>query len=175
MKNPKAKGNTFERYIAEALSLWMTNGAEKRACWRSDTSGASATTWAKKREEARYVMANSGDIRQLADKGLYPDLDSYFDTFVIECKSYAKIDFYPPFNKTLTNWFDQLLKEKETTGKKAVLIAKANNRKVLYCQEPEDHCAPNATKLFTLYYKTLELDVYLFDEVIAHFNEPKSS
>lgn len=166
MKNPKQKGNTFERQIAEALSLKLTDGKEKRAAWRSDTSGAAATVWAKKGQEARYVQANAGDIKQVADKGLYDKLDKFFDTFVVECKSYAKIDFYPPFNKTLTNWFDQLIREKEATDKKALLIVKANNRKILYCQEPDD-LHPNASKLFSLYYKTLTLDVYLFDDVVT--------
>jgi hypothetical protein len=163
MKNPKNKGNTFERQISEALSLWLTKGEEKRACWRSDTSGASATMWAKKGQEERYVQANAGDIRQLADKGLYPVLDKFFETFVIECKSYSKIDFYPPFTKVLTNWFDQLIKEKETTGKQALLIAKANNRKVLYCCENE---LEGKSCQIILIYKTLKLFCYLFDEVV---------
>jgi len=174
MKNPKQKGNTFERQVSESLSLWLTKGKEKRACWRSDTSGASATHWAKKGEETRYVQANAGDIRQLADKSLYPDLDKFFETFVIECKSYSKIDLYPPFNKTLTKWFDQLIKEKEATGKTALLIAKANNRKILYCQEPHDH-HPNTPKLLTIRYKELTLDIYLFDDVVALNHERETS
>lgn len=176
MKNPKQKGNTFERQVAEDLSLWLTEGKEKRACWRSDTSGASATIWAKKGQEARYVQANAGDIRQLAERGVYPALDKFFDTYVIECKNYADIDFYPPYNKTLTNWFDQLIREKETTGKKALLIAKANHRKVLFCQESDDQ-HPNASKLLTLYYKTLTLNIYMFDDVVLtkHENTRESS
>lgn len=174
MKNPKQKGNAFERNISERLSLYLTDGKEKRAAWRSDTSGAAATIWARKGQEQRYVQANAGDIRQVADKGLYASLDKFFETFVVECKSYAKIDLYPPFNKTLTNWFDQLLKEKETTGKKALLIAKANNRKILYCQEPDD-LHPNATKHLSIHYKELTLDVYLFDDVVTINNESSAS
>ena len=173
--NGKQKGNSFERKISEALSLWLTDGAEKRAVWRSDTSGGAATVWAKKKEEARYVLANSGDIKQVADKGLYDKLDKYFERFVVECKSYKEIELYPPFNKTLTNWFDQLIREKETTGKKAVLIAKANNRKVLYCQEKEDQ-HPNTPKpLLTIYYKDLELNVFLFDDVVTVNNANDST
>lgn len=166
MKNPKAKGNTFERDIAEKLSLWLTDGKEKRAAWRSDTSGAAATIWAKKKQEARYVKANAGDIIKIAERDLYPELDKFFDTFVVECKHYKEIDFYPPYNKTLTNFYDACLKEKEATGKASVLILKANNRKVLYCQEPNEY-KPKAAKLSTIYYKTLVLDVYLLDEVLA--------
>ena len=173
--NSKNKGNTFERKISESLSLWLTKGEEKRACWRSDTSGAAATIWAKKGQEARYVQANAGDIRQIADKGLYEELDNFFNTFVIECKSYAKVDFYPPFNKTLTDWFDQLLKEKETTGKKALLIVKSNNRKILYCQEPTEGQHHQASKLFSIYYKSMTLDVYLFDDVVPTTHEPRTS
>lgn len=162
--NSKNKGNTFERKISESLSLWLTKGEEKRACWRSDTSGAAATIWAKKGQEARYVQANAGDIRQIADKGLYEELDNFFSTFVIECKSYAKVDFYPPFNKTLTDWFDQLLKEKETTGKKALLIVKSNNRKILYCSELE---VKDTSAQLTIYYKELRLNCYLFDDIVS--------
>ena len=175
MKNPKNKGNTFERDIAEKLSLWLTKGAEKRGCWRSDTSGAAATIWAKKKEEARYVLANSGDIKQIADKGIYSELDKFFETFVIECKSYAKIDLYPPFNKIQTNWFDQLLKEKDATGKKAALIFKGNNRKIIFAQEPNSYHHPAATKQMTLYYKELTLDLYLLDEVINYKNANSES
>lgn len=162
--NSKAKGNTFERQISEALSIWLTKGTEKRACWRSDTSGASATIWAKKGQEARYVQANAGDIRQIADKGLYDELDKFFSTFVVECKSYAKIDFYPPFNKTITSWFDQLIKEKESTGKKGLIIAKANNRKILYCSEEEIEGKPLQ---LIIVYKELKLYCYLFDDVTS--------
>lgn len=165
--NSKNKGNTFERKVSETLSLWLTGNKEKRACWRSDTSGASATIWAKKGQESRYVQANAGDIRQIADKGLYTRLDKFFNTFVIECKSYSKVDFYPPFNKTITDWFDQLIKEKEATGKKALLIVKGNNRKILFCQEPSEEFQHKSSKLFSLYYKSLTLDVYLFDDVVA--------
>jgi hypothetical protein len=171
MKNPKQKGNTFERETAEALSLWLTEGKEKRACWRSDTSGAAATQWAKKKEEARYVKANAGDIRQIMDKGEYPALDKFFESFVVECKHYKEIDFYPPFNKTLTNFFDACLREKEATEKNSVLILKANNRKILFCQEQNTYHNPKANKLMTLYYKTLTMDVYLFDDVVASKHE----
>ncbi len=172
--NSKNKGNTFERNISERLSLWLTKGKEKRAVWRSDTSGGAATIWAKKKEEARYVQANAGDIRQIAEKGLYPELDDFFNSYVVECKAYAKIDFYPPFNKTMTNWFDQLIREKDATGKQAVLIAKGNNRKVLYCQEPNDE-HPDATLLLTTHYKDLILNVYMFDDVVELINEPNES
>jgi hypothetical protein len=172
--NSKNKGNTFERQVSERLSLWLTKGKEKRACWRSDTSGAAATVWAKKGQEERYVQANAGDIRQIADKGLYPDLDLFFETFVIECKAYKEVDFYPPFNKQITTWLDQLIKEKETTGKKALLIVKANNRKVLFCQERTDQ-TPNDNPLFSLYYKGLTLDIHMFDEMVPLQNENRES
>jgi hypothetical protein len=172
--NVKAKGNTFEREVSEKLSIWLTNGKEKRACWRSDTSGASATNWAKKKQEARYVQANMGDIRQLAEKGLYPKLDTFFKKYVVECKHYAKIDFYPPFNKTLTKFYEACLAEKAATDKKAVLILKANNRKVLFCQEGADY-SPNINPYFSIYYKTLVLPVYLFDDVVSLANDSNES
>ena len=91
-------------------------------------------------------------------------LDKFFDTFVVECKSYAKVDFYPPFNKTLTTWFDQLIREKENTGKKALLIVKANNRKILYCSEEK---IEGKSLQLTTTYKDLTLYCYLFDEITS--------
>lgn len=160
--NSKGKGNAFERQIAEELSVWLTNGEAKRACWRSDTSGAAATILAKKGKEERYVKANAGDIRQVEDKGLHPKLDSFFNTFVVECKAYKKIDFYPPYNGTLATFLEACIREKENTGKKAVLILKANNRKILYCQEPDD--SHPVVPLMTLYYKDLKMDVAILED-----------
>lgn len=165
MKNPKNKGNTFERLTAEKLSLWLTNGKEKRAAWRTDTSGGAATVWSKKKQEARYVKANMGDIKKVAESGLYPDLDTFFDTFVVECKHYRQIEFYPPFNKILIKFLDTCILERDTTGKKAVLILKANNRQILYCQEATDY-TPNAKPYFSITYKSLVLNIYLFDEIV---------
>lgn len=174
MKSPKAKGNAFEREIAERLSLWLTEGKEKRACWRSDTSGAAATNWAKKGKEQRYVQANAGDIRQIADKGLYTSLDEFFNTFVVETKHYKQIDFYPPFNKTLTNFFEACIREKATTGKKAILIMKANNRKILYCVDSAAAQVPEKV-IMTLKYKELSLCVYLFDDMVIKHNDLQES
>lgn len=167
MRNPKAKGNSFERSIAEQLSLWLTDKTEKRACWRSDTSGAAATVWAKKKEEARYVKANAGDIKHIAERGLYPKLDAFFDEFVVECKHYREIDFYPPYNKTLTNFFNACLREKAATGKKAVLILKANNRKILFCVDTQSDYDIAAKKLMTVYHDELSLNVFLLEDVVA--------
>lgn len=167
--NSKGKGNAFERNISDALSLWLTDGAAKRACWRSDTSGAAATVLAKKGQEERYVKANAGDIRQVEQKGIYPKLDVFFDTFVVECKAYKEIDFYPPYNGNLAMFFEACLREKATTGKKAVLILKANSRKILYLQERDvDH--PVAS-VMTVYYKDLIMDVCLFDTLIKKSND----
>lgn len=163
--NVKAKGNKFEREIAEKLSLWLTKGAEKKAVWRSDSSGGTATMLAKKNEEQRYAIANSGDLKSVCDRGLYPLVDTYFDNFVVETKHYKSIDFYPPFNKVLTSFFDACIREKEVTKKKSVLIIKANNRKVLYCQEPGALNLKNVQMSIT--YKDLKLDVFLLDDVIS--------
>lgn len=176
--NGKAKGNSFERDIAEKLSLWLTGQKEKRAAWRSDTSGGAATIWSKRKQEERYVKANAGDIRQIMEKGIYPSLDSFFDNFVVECKAYRDVVFYPPFNKTLQSFFIACIKEKQITHKHPVLILKANNKKPLFCIEPNDIFTPKTNKLMTLYYDTLSLDVYLLEDVISSnehdFNRTKT-
>lgn len=163
----KNKGNTFERDVAEKLSLWLTDQKEKRAAWRSDTSGGAATIWSKKKQEERYVKANAGDIRQIMEKGVYPKLDDFFDNFVVECKAYKNIEFYPPFNKTLQSFFEACIKEQQITHKHPVLILKANNKKQLFCIAPNEVFKPKANKLMTLYHKDLTLDVYLLDDVLS--------
>lgn len=165
--NSKGKGNSFERDIAEKLSLWLTDQKEKRAAWRSDTSGGAATVWSKKKQEERYVKANAGDIRQIMEKGVYPALDNFFDNFVVECKAYKEISLYPPFNKTLQSFFEACIKEKQITHKHPVLILKANNKKPLFCIEPSDIFKPKAKKLMTLFYEALSLDVYLLEDVLS--------
>lgn len=172
--NSKGKGNKFERDVASALSFWLTEGEETRACWRSDTSGAAATIWAKKNKEARYVQANAGDIRKIAEKGLYPKLDAFFDKYVVECKHYKLVDFYPPYNATLVKFFEACIAERKSTGKKPILIIKGNNRKILFCEEGVNP-RPELQSYFTLYYKDLTLTVYLFDDVVKQLNGNDSS
>lgn len=160
--NSKAKGNAFERSVSDSISLWLTKGESKRACWRSDTSGGTATVLAKKGLEDRYVKSNAGDIRAVVAPGVYPKIDLFFETFVVECKSYKTIDFYPPYNGNLAVFFEACLKEKQHTGKKSVLILKANNRKILYCQERDEQ--HKFEPLMTIYYKNLIMDLILFED-----------
>jgi len=164
--NSKAKGNKFERDVSEKLSLWLTDNKEKRACWRSDSSGASATNWAKKGTELRYVKANAGDIRKIVEKGDYPKLDNFFDTYVVECKHYKKIDFYPPFDGTLTKFFKQAIAERAATSKRIALILKANNKKTLICLEGDD-CFIGPKPAFKVFYEDIVLGVFQFEEVVA--------
>lgn len=160
--NSKGKGNAFERKISEELSMWLTEGQSTRGCWRSDTSGAAATILARKGKEQSYVQLNAGDIRQVEDKGIYPKLDEFFKTFVIECKAYKKIEFYPPYKGELATFLEACINERKNSNKKAVLILKANNRKILYCQERDDKHP--VVPLMTLYYKDLVMDVAILEE-----------
>ncbi len=173
--NVKQKGNTFERKICEQLSLWLTGGQEGRGCWRSDTSGAAATILARKGKEKKYVEKNAGDIRQVLDKGDYPLLDNFFETFVVECKHYKKIEFYPPMNGTLRSFMDACIAESETTGKKAILILRANNRKIMLFS-PNSELVENLPPSISLYYQGLKMDGYILEELIkqSYKLQPKS-
>lgn len=162
--NSKAKGNKFERDISEGLSLWLTEGKEKRACWRSDSSGASATNWAKKGMEQRYVSSNAGDIRKIVEKGVYPLIDDFFDTYCVELKHYKEVDFYPPLSKVTLSLFESAYGDRTNSGKKVVLIIKANNRKILWFSED---AITNKVCHIKVPYKDIEFKGYLYDEVIS--------
>lgn len=163
--NSKQKGNTFERKICEALSLWLTNGEETRACWRSDTSGGAATILSRKGKERKYVEKNTGDIRQIADKGDHPALDNFFEAHVVECKAYKAIDFYPPFNGTLRGFLEQCIEESLRANKEPVLILKANNRKIMFFHT--DKMFGGMTPPITIRHRDLVMHGYLLDEILS--------
>ena len=161
--NSKAKGNKFERDISTGLSTWLTKGKETRACWRSDSSGAAATNWAKKGLESRYVKSQAGDIRKVVEKGVYPELDDFFDNYCVEIKHYKKVDFYPPLSKLTLSLFDSAYLDRSNSGKKVILIIKANNRQILWFSEDT---ILNLTCHIEIPYKDILFKGYLYDDVL---------
>lgn len=53
------KGSNFERQTCKQLSLWWTDGKDDDVFWRSQTSGARATT---RRKQGKRTSGNYGDI-----------------------------------------------------------------------------------------------------------------
>lgn len=162
--NSKAKGNKFERDISGALSLWLTGGEEHRACWRTDSSGAAATQMFRADIKSRYVKSNAGDIRKVVETGVFPHVDKFFDEHCVEIKHYKEVDFYPPLNSVTKSLFESAYNDRTTSGKKVVLIIKANNRKILWFNEDT---IPNKTCHLVVPYKDIEFKGYLFDDVTS--------
>lgn len=78
-----AKGASFERKIAKALSLWVSDGKHEDLFWRTSQSGGRATTARSKGRSVRQ----SGDIGAVERGG-----HSFTEQWYVECKAYRKID-----------------------------------------------------------------------------------
>ncbi len=130
--NGKAKGSAFEREVCKVISSILTDKQEDIACWRTAGSGGMATTRTKKKIKSAFTVIQSGDITQVLPQGVYPKLDSFFDKYAIECKSYNTIDFYPPIETgTLAKFLDITLKLEKDTKKIGLLIVKQNRKRIL--------------------------------------------
>lgn len=79
------KGQRWERALARMFSLWLTNGERDDCVWRSQTSGARATTRAAKglRTAGQY-----GDLTWTE-----PSVQAFFSRVVVEAKKgYTDLD-----------------------------------------------------------------------------------
>ena len=122
----KAKGNTFERRTANLISLLLTDNKETHAVWRTHSSGAIGTI--HKKIDKKYV----GDLYRVMDKGFYPNLDKFFDEYIIECKHYDDLSFRPPFIKRFyTNILIPTYYE-EAGDNKVLLVIGGGNKSPIY-------------------------------------------
>ena len=130
--NGKSKGSGFEREIAKKLSLYLTNGNEEMACWRSSSSGATSTIGFKSNKKSKLgLQTQSGDIIQTIPQGHYPLLDAFFQTYMIEVKFLKSLDLSPNYSSQFQKIMNQLLREKEQSGKKIFFVLKRNGRDIL--------------------------------------------
>lgn len=72
------KGSPFERLMSKTLSLWLSDGAHEDWIWRSTSSGARATTRAKKGKD---TAASHGDLTHLDPRGI-----PFVGKVCVECK-----------------------------------------------------------------------------------------
>jgi hypothetical protein len=94
-----AKGGTFEGDISKELSLYLTLMKTEDGIWRTEGSGARATSKAKANMQVR--LDQYGDITYTI-----PETKFWFDVFSVECKTgYAKKTKNKTKTKTtLTHW-----------------------------------------------------------------------
>jgi hypothetical protein len=159
--NTKQKGNTFERQVSKKLSLCLTNNEDEYGCWRTSASGATATI--NNYKKSKSLKQQSGDITQVVQKGIYKNLDDFFDKFFVECKALKKFDLTPPYNKEILDVINQLDYEKKQCNKFIFFILKRNNRDVLLFTDTD---FLNLTCQAKYYFKDFNLRCYLFEDYI---------
>ena len=82
-----SKGSSFERETCKRLSLWWTAGEDDDVFWRSQTSGARATT---RKKQGKTTFGQDGDIAVTNPIG-----QPLLDFFSIELKrGYNKATFH---------------------------------------------------------------------------------
>ena len=123
------KGSAFERKICKQLSMWWSDGSDDAVFWRSDSSGARATSRGKK---GKKTFGQYGDIQATNPIG-----QPLIDCCCIELKrGYKKWSFLDTIDKGKRNvkqvvekFFDQVLKDRQASEAVwAVLIAKRDRR-----------------------------------------------
>lgn len=161
-KNSKRKGNVMEREIAKKLSLYLTDGKEENAVWRTSSSGAMATTSFKKGKSSIGLKNQVGDLNQTIPKGHYEKLDHFFDSFFVETKFLKSLDLTPNYTKEFQKIMSQLLREKQESGKNIFFVLKRNQREVLVIS---DMASLTEMKLSFLY-ENQYFNVYYFEDFL---------
>lgn len=120
MKNPKAKGASFEREIAVNLSKWASFGEREDLFWRSSMSGGRATVARKKGGNLEAVI---GDLC-----AIHPDGKPFLDKFYVELKHYKDLNYSGILTKTghLMRFWESTITEANSYKRNPMLIAKQN-------------------------------------------------
>ncbi len=123
----KAKGSSFERYVCNGLSLWITYGKQKDIFWRSALSGGRSTVAMK---TGNKLAAQAGDISSVHRLG-----HVFVERFVIECKAYRTLNFegFIKGKGHLIEFWKIVGREAKTYGKQPMLVGKQNNHPVIVC------------------------------------------
>jgi hypothetical protein len=117
----KIKGGNFEREMARALSLWITDGQNPNTLWRSAMSGGRSTLARKKGEVNKY---QSGDLSAIS-----PEAYSYVENVYTELKFYSQLGiekFLLGLPSKLTEFWKETLDQATYHNQLPVLIAKQN-------------------------------------------------
>jgi len=149
-----AKGRQFERDISRILSLWISDGINEDIFWRTDASGARATTKSKK---GKSLPFGAGDIKHEEEEGKI-----FTDIFLVEVKrGYGeKIDFLNFIDKPKTkniflDWFNKAQKECDFHNKKVPLIIFKRNNGLI--------CAAFSNVLYNMPFAKVPLDCTLLN------------
>lgn len=162
--NSKNKGNSFERDIARKLSLWLTDNKNDNCIWRSQTSGGRSTIRGRKGLNDSVTKKNVGDLIQTLDKGIYSNLDLFFNNFFVEIKKGYNdtFNFYPNFNKGLEKIIQQCIDNKNISNCSFFLIVKPDRKDILILTDKK------LSIKYKLVLNILDIDIYcyLYKDVI---------
>jgi len=161
--NGKSKGSSFEREISKQLSLYLTDGVDSLCCWRSASSGAVSTIGFKSNKKSTLgLQTQSGDIIQTIPQGHYVLLDAFFQTYMVEVKFLKSLDLSPNYSAQFQKIMNQLLREKEQSGKHIFFVLKRNGREVLILTDNPLHCK----SVGSLVYNELQFDIYYLKDFL---------
>ena len=132
------------------------------SCWRSSSSGATSTVGFKKKKSSLGLQTQSGDIIQTIPQGHYPLLDAFFQTYMVEVKFLKSLDLSPNYSAQFQKIMNQLLREKQQSGKSIFFVLKRNGRETLVITDSHLHCK----SLGSLVYNELQFDIYYFEDFI---------
>lgn len=126
-RHSKGKGSAFERQIARALSLWLTDDTDDKQLIRSVGSGG----WVPRVTEHDEAWRHVGD---LAPNG--PHGEWFRRRFAVECKHYRAIDLWALWTRaarpgTIHGWWKKIVKEASDAGLEPMLIFRANQLPIM--------------------------------------------
>ena len=119
--NSKRKGSSFERYLCERLSLWISNGERGDLLWRSSNSGGTATNRFRRGSNATSQV---GDICAVDPIG-----HAFTDVFYVEAKHYSNLSIDSFLLKgigPIVKFWNTAKSEGENYKKTPMLICKQN-------------------------------------------------
>lgn len=124
----KQKGNDFENLIAKTLSLWLSDGMDKRQLIRAVSSGG----WVGRKDSPE-------GFRQIGDLAPNGALGQTFrEHFAVECKHQKSMEFWQLLSGTTSaewlKWWPQIVTECRDPGRcsmEPLLIFRVNGRPIM--------------------------------------------
>lgn len=127
MVNGKQKGGSFERLVAQQLSLWLSGGKQKDLFWRNAMSGGRATV-------ARGAVRQAGDICAVAPEGHVLTDRMYLETKHLKEVS---LDALIKGKGVLISVWETVQKEAAKYNKIPVFIFRQNHYPTVFCTSAE--------------------------------------
>ena len=167
MKNPKNKGNSFERCVSKRLSLWWSSNSRDDIFYRTHSSGARFTNQYEKNN--KIIENQVGDIMSSSEDGFL-----FLSFFTIECKHYKSLNFWSlidkPTKDNLYSWWIKLNEQCEINKTNPFLIAKQNMRPELVFVNKFSHLnifkKIKVNSKMDIHIGKESIHVYIFDDIL---------